>query len=109
MSNVPNSAPNVITAAGAVTAAKFNNIHAAGALALTLASPTIDGQEIWFTDETGHAHTIVVAAAGSPPTSGLITGEVTTLTFGATAGDSVGLMSRNGFWQLLALNGVTIS
>jgi len=108
-SSVPNNAPNVITANGAVTPSRFNLINIAGVGALSLALPTVDGQEIWFTDISGHAHVITVATAGSPPTSGLNGGGNTTLTFGGTKGQSVGLISYNGSWWALPETGVTIA
>ena len=110
MSSVPNSAPNVITANGAITPGKFNNINAAGALSsLTLAPPSIDGAEIWFTDETGHAHVITVSPVGSPPTAGLNGGSNSTMTWNGTKGSSIGLMSRNGSWYTLPTTGVTVA
>lgn len=99
--SVPNRAPNVITAAGAVTPSGLNSINAAGALALTLAAPTVDGQRAMFTDETGHAHTITTPA-------NVLNGAHTTLTFGGTAGQSAELFSRNGKWWAALLNGVTV-
>jgi hypothetical protein len=111
MSNVINRTPNVITAAGAVTpGTEYNHINATGAIALTVAAPTVDGQIMSFIDETGHAHTIVCTGAGSPPTAGLNGGTTAnTLTFGGTKGDSCQIISRNGFWYTLNLNAVTVS
>lgn len=110
MPNIPNKAPNLISAAGAVTPAQFNHITASGAIAMTLAAPTIDGVEVTFTDEGGHAHTLVCTGAGSPPTAGLNGGTTAnTLTFGGVKGDACQLISRNGFWWAYCLNGVTVS
>lgn len=110
MSSVPNAAPNVITANGAITPARFNLLSAAGALALlTLALPTIDGQQIAFTDITGHAHVITITAVGSPPTTGLNGGTNSTLTFNATKGSSIELVSYNGSWWTLPETGVTVA
>jgi hypothetical protein len=105
MASVPNSAPNVITAAGAVTPAKFNAINAAGALALTLAAPVADGAEIYFNDETGHAHTITATGLFNGGKSGM----ANELTFGGTVGNCAMLVSRNGYWWLLASAGITAS
>lgn len=110
MANVPNQAPNTISAAGAVTPSRFNHIIASAAIAMTLAAPTYDGQSVSFIDETGHAHTLVCTGAGSPPTAGLNGGTTSNeLTFGGAKGDSVELVSRNGFWWTVVLNGVTVS
>lgn len=109
MSNVPNRTPNVITAAGAVTPVEFNHINAAGALALSLALPSVDGQTVNFVDETGHAHVITITAVGSPPTSGLNGGTNTTLTFGGAKGDGCQLIARNGNWFTGWLTGVTVA
>jgi hypothetical protein len=111
MPNVANRNPNVITAAGAVPpGAGLNHIAATGAVALTVAQSTVDGQEMTFLDEGGHAHTVVCTGAGSPPTAGLNGGTTAnTLTFGATKGSSVTIIARNGFWWSTALNGVTVS
>lgn len=109
MSNVPNRTPNLITAAGAVTPSYLNPITAAGAVALTLAAPTIDGQEVNFIDEGGHAHTVVISAVGSPPTAGLNGGGVTTATFNGTKGSALSLVSRNGSWWTAVTIGITLS
>jgi hypothetical protein len=109
MSSVPNRAPNVITLAGAITPAELNHINAAGALALTLALPTVDGQILRFIDETGHAHVITIAPNGSPPTAGLNGGSNSTLTFNGTKGSAVELISRNGNWYTGPLNGVAVA
>jgi hypothetical protein len=111
MSNVPNRTPNVITAAGAVTpGTEYNFIDSAGAIALTVAAPVCDGQIMNFIDQGGHAHTVVCTGAGSPPTAGLNAGTTAnTLTFGGTKGDSVQIVSQNGFWWTNVLNGVTVS
>jgi hypothetical protein len=103
MSFAPNKAPNVVTAAGLVTPASLNSINAAGALALTLAAPTFDGQEADFIDETGHAHTVTMVTANN------LNVNKNVLTFGGTAGSSFSLWSRNGKWYTGYLNGVTIT
>lgn len=102
MSSIANKAPNLITAAGAVTVGAINSINAASALALTLALPTIDGQEALFVDETGHAHTITTPATG-------VNGALHILTFGGTAGQGCHLVSRNSSWWTVSVNGVTAS
>lgn len=109
MPQVANRTPNVIKIAGAVSPALFNHINAAGALALTLAAPTADGQEINFVDETGHAHTIVIPIVGSPPTSGLNGGGKSTITFNGTIGSFCRLIARGLNWWALDQNGVTLS
>lgn len=104
MANIPNKAPNVITASGTITPAAYNPINAAGALALTLPAATIDGQDCVFLDETGHAHVITC-------TNGLNGGTNSTLTFGGAKADSVHIYSRNGFWWVPVgeLGGVTVA
>jgi hypothetical protein len=113
MSNVPNFAPVVLAAAGAVTAiAPYATyaITAAGAIALTLAAPAEDGIELTFCDEGGHAHTLVCTGAGSPPTAGLNGGTTNNkLTWNGTIGSAATIYSRNGFWWTLPLSGVTVS
>lgn len=111
MSNTPNRAPNLLTASGALAAgAALNHITAAAVIALTLVAPTVDGLEMLFIDEGGHAHTIVATGAGSPPTAGLNGGTTNNkLTFNGTIGSSVRMVSRNGFWWSASLNGVAVS
>jgi hypothetical protein len=113
MSSVPNLAPIVLSAAGAVTAvAPYATyaITAAGAIALTLAAPTEDGIELTLVDEGGHAHTLVATGAGSPPTAGLNGGTTNNkLTWNGTAGSGAVIYSRNGFWWTISLNGVAVS
>ena len=91
MSSVPNAAVTTISAAGAVTPTRFNVIGGSGALALTLAVPTIDGQTITFTE------------------AGLNGGTQTTLTFNGTKGSSVDLFSSGGSWLTTSFSGVAIS
>jgi hypothetical protein len=113
MANVPNQAPSLLAASGAVPIVNnaVYHITKAGVAVLTLALPVdsggnnLDGIEMTFIDEGGHAHTIL--CGGSPP-SGL-NAAVGTLTFGGTAGQSVILRSRNGRWWTKAANGVTAS
>lgn len=112
MSNIPNFAPTVISASGAVTPVNKGLFHitkSSAAALLTLVAPDTDGQQMVFIDESGKAHTITIAAVGSPPTAGLNGGAVTTLTFNATKGSSVELYSRNGSWFTGPLNGVALS
>jgi len=106
MSSVPNRTPNVLTTAGVITAAEGpNHINAGSALIFTLPLPSIDGIRMQFVDETGHAH--IIQCSGSPA-SGL-NANVGTLTFSGTAGSSCELVSRNGRWYTLSLNGVAVS
>jgi hypothetical protein len=107
MSSVPNKAPNLLAASGAITPVdgQAQNITKAGIAALTLALPTEDGIRFAVIDETGYDHVILVG--GSPP-SGLNAAHGT-LTFNGTAGSSVELLSRNGRWWTVNLNGVTVS
>ena len=63
---------------------------------------TIDGQEAIFIDESGYAHTITTPASG-------LNGTLHILTFGGTVGQAVHLVSRNGKWWTVAVNGVTPS
>lgn len=101
--SVPNGAPTVVTAAGLISPSKQVGINAAGVLALTLAAPVQDGQEINIIDETGHAHTVTMV------TSNTLNVNRNVLTFGGTAGSAVSLFSRNGHWYTGYLNGVTIT
>lgn len=106
MSTTPNANQSVLSGDGAVSPAPgLFHITKAGAAALTLALPTVDGQKLGFIDETGHAHTIV---CGGSPANGLNSTHGT-LTFGGTVGDSCEIVSRNGLWWTLSLNGVTAS
>ena len=102
MASIPNRTPNILAASGAVVPGFLNHITLGSAAALTLAAPTVDGQEAVFIDETGHAHTVTTPAT-------LINGVDHIATFGGTAGSSIYLVSRNGVWWAIALNGVTLS
>lgn len=109
-SMVPGSNINALTASGAVTPQTgLFPITKAGVAALTLVAPDVDGMEMVFVDEGGNAHTIVIAAVGSPPTAGLNGGGKTTATFNATKGSAVKLVSRSGSWWATSLTGVTLS
>ena len=107
MANVPNIQPIVVSASGAITPQHNVPIHITKATpaALTLALPTIDGIRFPIIDETGAAHTVVLG--GSPP-NGLNKADGT-LTFNGTAGSSCELISRNGHWWAVNLNGVAVS
>lgn len=104
MSSVPNFAPQILAASGAITAvAPYATypITVAGVGAFTLAAPVCDGIELTFVDETGHAHTITATA--------LVNGVHNLMTFGGTVGNAVSIYSRNGFWWTVSLIGVTVS
>lgn len=110
MSQVPNQSQTLLSASGAVTPGPgLFHITKGTAAALTLAAPDYDGQKMVFISETAAAHTIVVAAVGSPPTAGLNGGTVTTATFAATKGSSIELYSRNGSWWTGPMTGITLS
>lgn len=113
MANVPNAAPTLLSASGAIPIVNgaVYHITKTSAAAFTLALPVdslgnnLDGIEMTFIDETGHAHTIV--CGGSPPNG--LNAAVGTLTFGGTAGQGVVIRSRNGRWWTKDANGVTAS
>ena len=110
MSSVPNKAPNLLAASGAIPAvAGVYSITKASAGAFTLETPAQanigDGVELTFISETAYDHVIV---CGGSPASGLNAANGT-LTFGGAAGDSCQLISRNGRWWTENLNGVTVS
>lgn len=118
MSSVPNEAPIVITAGGPVPTPlspsyqpyQITGSPPAGILALTLAAPVVDGIILQFVDEVGFAHSIVCTGAGSPATAGLNSGTTNNkLLFNGARGSSCTLISRNGFWWTVGLNGVTVS
>src|SRR5579864_4169581 len=106
-SSVPNEAPIIITAGGAVPIPtnpgfQLYNITGsppAGILALTLAAPAFDGIILMFVDEVGFAHSIVCTGAGSPATAGLNSGTTNNkLLFNGARGTTCQLESRKGGW-----------
>jgi hypothetical protein len=107
--SVPNRAPNLLAANGAIplppAADGLYHITKSTAGAFTLALPTTDGIRMSIVSETAAAH--VITCGGSPP-SGLNAANGT-LTYAATAGSGCELISRNGRWYTLNLNGVTVS
>lgn len=104
-SSTPNRAPNLITASGALAGTPgLYHLNATGVLTLTMPLPTVDGIEVSIIDETGHAHTLTFT---SPPTG--LNAASGTLTWNGTAGSSCELVSRNGRWYSLNLNGVAVS
>lgn len=110
MSNIANRLANLLSASGAIAfASGLFHITKPGTGAFTLAAPDADGYQMTLIDETGHAHTIVVTAVGSPPTAGLNGGGVTTVTFNGTKGSAVELVSRAGSWWTGPLSGVALS
>ena len=114
MSQVPNSEPQVLSTAGAITPTRINFLLSTSsppaALALTLAAPTVDGSEYNFISQDTQTHTLTCTGAGSPPTAGLNGGTTNNrLTWNGTKGSSVTLTSYNGFWYSSAINGVTVS
>jgi hypothetical protein len=102
MSSIPNGAPNLLTASGAITSLGFCPITVAGVGVFTLALPVVDNQSMIIQDTTGHAHTVTTPTAG-------INGLHVTLTFGGTVAQFVELHSYNGTWYVQAQSGVTIS
>lgn len=107
MSSLPNAAPNVLSASGAITpGGGYFAITKAGVAALTLALPTIDGQRMLIQDVGGHAHTITAPIA-SPPTAGF-NGTLSLITFNGTIGSWVELIGYNGSWYARS-SGVTIA
>lgn len=114
MSNVPGSNRNLITTAAPSIVPPGSNakyaITYAGVSNIVMPAPIEDDITVLFTDEGGHAHTIVCTGAGSPPSAGLNGGTTNNkLTFNGTVGSSVELISRNGFWWAYMLNGVAVS
>lgn len=106
----PNRTVTALSADGAITpqtADDFFAIIKAGAAALTLALPTVDGQTLTFSDTGGHAHTITVPIA-SPPTAGF-NGTKATATFNGTVGSFLTIKSYNGSWYVLGSSGVTVA
>ena len=77
-------------------------LGSAGALAMTLAQPTVaqDGSELFITAETTHAHTITCSANG-------INGSKHLVTF-AAQGDGIWLNAVNGVWNVSGLIGGTV-
>ena len=96
-------------ASGAIAVASGTvGLGSAGALAMTLATPTTpaqDGTRIFIVAETAHAHTVTTAAnviKNAGPASG------DTLTF-AHVGDSVELEAVAGLWYIRSLNGPALT
>lgn len=82
-------------------------LNGAGALAMTLATPTTPGQDgttITITATTAHAHTVTTAA--NKIQNANATDD--TVTF-AHLGDTVVLEAVNGLWLVRYLNGATLS
>lgn len=114
MSNVPNQAPTLLSASGAIAyntnAYQLFMITATGIAALTLAAPPADGIELCIVDTTGFAHNVVATGAGSPATAGLNSGTVNNkCLFNGARGSCVHLVSYNGFWWTETTLGVTVS
>lgn len=92
-----------ITAAGAIPLASGTYIiNGAGALAMTLATPTTpaqDGVTLTIIAETAHAHTVTTAANKIVPSKDTVTY--------AAQGDYIILQSAGGLWYNLGLGGPT--
>lgn len=102
MGNIPNRAPNLLAASGAIPpVAGLFHITKSTAAALTLAAPDPDGIQMTVLDETGHAHTIVCSAS--------LNGSLSTVTFNGTKGSAVDLISRGGAWWTGPFQGVALS
>jgi hypothetical protein len=89
-----------VAAAGAVpVVAGTYGLGSAGALAMTLATPTNaqDGTTLYIVAETAHAHTVKTA-------NNIINGADNTVTF-AAVGDGVQLEAVGGKWMVVALSG----
>lgn len=103
--SVPTTYP---TAAGAIAVAPgITGIDGAGALAMTLATPTTpaqDGITLRIVAITAHAHTVSTAANKIQDDNATYD----TVTF-AHVGDFIELFSVNGAWQVAALRGATLS
>ena len=113
-SSIPNQAPVIAAASGAIAPSGAKTIVAitkAGVAAMTLPAPTVDGQILVIFDAGGHAHTVTVnGGLQSPPVQGLNGGTTNNLlTFGGTIGQSVELTSYNSNWWTTAVYGVTPS
>lgn len=107
-STVPGLNQTIISAAGAQSVtptgpSEYFPITAPGVANITVPAPTVDGIEITFIDEGGHAHTVVCTASLNGGTTN------NELTFGGTKGDSVVLYSQGGYWWTKSLVGVTVS
>ncbi len=102
------STTNYFVAAGAIPVAPGTaDLGSAGALAMTLATPTTpaqDGVSILIRASTAHAHTVTATA------NKIVTTNATydTITF-AHVGDSIELRAVGGVWQVVVNNGTTLS
>lgn len=96
---------NYETASGAIPVAKGTvSLGSAGALAMTLATPTTPAQDditIDIVATTAHAHTVTTAA-------NKINGNKDTVTF-ANVGDCVRLKAIGGLWYVLSIIGAILS
>lgn len=80
----------------------------AGVAVMTLAAPSTasDGTKLTVTSETAQAHTITATSLIADGTSGA---PHTTATFAAFKGATVVFEASNGLWNVVSLQGVTIS
>ena len=77
-------------------------LNGAGALAMTLAAPAVDGIVIKVLALTAHAHTVTTPA-------NKINGADDTATFASAVGNNVVLESINGLWLVQSSVGITLS
>ena len=84
------------------------NINKATACNITLLAPSLmaNGVNVAFTSQTAAAHVITATALINDGTSG---SPHTTATFAAQKGATISLVAENGFWNVAALQNVTVS
>jgi len=76
-------------------------LNKAGAIAATLAAPTVNGLILMISSETAQAHTVDMASTG---VSG---GNADVGTFGGAIGDCCVLVSYDGHWYQVSNHNVT--
>jgi hypothetical protein len=94
-----------------ITAAAGNaayNINKATACNITLAAPTLasNGVQVMFTSQTAAAHVITATGLFNDGTAG---SPHNLATFTAQKGATLSLVAENGFWNVQALQNVTVS
>ena len=100
--NINAGATTYYTTAGAIPIASGTYvINGAGALAMTLATPTLaqDGATLTIIAGTAHAHTVTTAANKIVPSKDTVTY--------AAVGDYITLRAVNGLWYNIAIGGPT--
>lgn len=84
------------------------NINKGSAAALTLGAPSLSSNGVTFaiTSQTAFAHVVVATGLFADGSSGA---PKTTATFAAQKGATIFLVAENGFWNVVALQNVTVS